>query len=320
MRRRDTHLPTGRNPRSLRLAHELRSAHPDDPGYIDAVLAMFHSEPFFYTLTPPRLAADPVDGFLFDTKRGFCGHYASAFATLMRAAGIPARVVTGYQGGTYNRFADYWILRQSDAHAWDEVWMEGRGWVRIDPTAAIAPERVEHGLTDIVAADAPQFSRWQQRTPWLGDMWLRLDALRVLWRERILRFDQSSQERLLELLHIPEPDGQKVALVLAACLILGMTWQVRRELQISPRDPLQRAYERLCRRLGRAGCERTPSEGPEAYAARVSHLRPDLAAPVTALCREYSTLRYGAGAGAAAASRFSAAVRRFRPRGSRGSS
>ncbi|HLZ98370.1 MAG TPA: DUF3488 and transglutaminase-like domain-containing protein [Steroidobacteraceae bacterium] len=349
MRSRDTRLPAGRNPRSLRLAQTLRSAHPDDPGYIDAVLAMFHSEPFFYTLTPPRLAADPVDGFLFDTRRGFCGHYASAFATLMRAAGIPARVVTGYQGGTYNRFADYWIVRQSDAHAWDEVWMEGRGWVRIDPTAAIAPERVEHGLTDLVTADnAAQFSRWQQRTPWLGDVWLRLDALRLLWRERILSFDQGSQERLLALLHIPEPDGQKVALVLAACLILGMmwlTWQVRRELKVAPRDPLQRAYARLCRRLRSVGCERMPSEGPEAYAARVSRLRPDLGAQVAALCGEYSSLRYGAGAaappetgtaggaarmktapeaaaGAAAAGtmRFAAAVRRFRPRGSRASS
>jgi hypothetical protein len=151
--------------------------------------------------------------------------------------------------------------------------------------------------------------------------------LRLLWRERILRFDQSSQERLLELLHIPEPDGEKVALVLAACLILGLTWltwQVRRELQISPRDPLRRAYERLCRRLASAGCERMPWEGPEAYAARVSQLRPDLGPPVTALCREYSTLRYGAGTAAGArapdANRFSAAVRRFRPRGSHGSS
>ena len=101
---------------------------------------MFTQQPFYYTLTPPKLADDSVDGFLFDTKRGFCGHYASAFATLMRAAGIPARVVTGYQGGTFNRFADYWIVRQSDAHAWDEVWIEGRGWMRIDPTSAIAPE------------------------------------------------------------------------------------------------------------------------------------------------------------------------------------
>jgi transglutaminase-like putative cysteine protease len=325
MRRRDTHVHAGRNPRSLRLAQQLRSAHPDDVGYIEAVLEKFHSEAFFYTLTPPRLAADPVDEFLFDTRRGFCGHYASAFAMLMRAAGIPARVVTGYQGGTYNRFADYWIVRQSDAHAWDEVWIEGRGWVRFDPTTAIAPERVENGLNDMVTAGAPQLSRWQRRTPWLADLRLRLDALRLLWRERILRFDESSQERLLELLHIPDPDGQKVALVLAGCLILGLTWltwQVRRELRFTPRDPLQRAYERLCRRLGSVRCERMPSEGPEAFAARVSQLRPDLAAPVTALCREYSTLRYGAGAGAAAAdtSRFSAAVRRFRPRGSRGSS
>ncbi|MEA3106323.1 MAG: protein-glutamine gamma-glutamyltransferase [Gammaproteobacteria bacterium] len=327
MRRRDTHVHAGRNPRSLRLAQELRSAHPDDVDLIGAVLAMFHSEAFFYTLTPPRLAADPVDEFLFDTKRGFCGHYASAFAMLMRAAGIPARVVTGYQGGTYNRFADYWIVRQSDAHAWDEVWIEGRGWVRVDPTTAIAPERVEHGLNDMVTEGAPQFSRWQQRTPWLADLRLRLDALRLLWRERILRFDESSQERLLELLHIPDPDGQKVALVLAGCLILGLTWltwQVRRELKFTPRDPLQRAYERLCRRLGSVRCERMPAEGPEAYAARVSLLRPDLAAPVTALCREYSTLRYGAGTGAGVAAadtnRFSAAVRRFRPRGSRGSS
>jgi transglutaminase-like putative cysteine protease len=327
MRRRDTHVHAGRNPRSLRLAQELRSAHPDDVDLIGAVLAMFHSEAFFYTLTPPRLAADPVDEFLFDTKRGFCGHYASAFAMLMRAAGIPARVVTGYQGGTYNRFADYWIVRQSDAHAWDEVWIEGRGWVRVDPTTAIAPERVEHGLNDMVTEGAPQLSRWQQRTPWLADLRLRLDALRLLWRERILRFDESSQERLLELLHIPDPDGQKVALVLAGCLILGLTWltwQVRRELKFTPRDPLQRAYERLCRRLGSVRCERMPAEGPEAYAARVSLLRPDLAAPVTALCREYSTLRYGAGTGAGVAAadtnRFSAAVRRFRPRGSRGSS
>jgi transglutaminase-like putative cysteine protease len=328
MRGRDTHLPAGSNPRSLRLAQQLHGAHPDDADYIDAVLAMFHSEPFFYTLTPPRLGSDPVDGFLFDTRRGFCGHYASAFAVLMRAARIPARVVTGYQGGTYNRFADYWILRQSDAHAWDEVWIEGHGWTRVDPTSAVAPERVEHGLNDIVTADAPQFSRWQQRTPWFADVRLRLDALRLLWRERILRFDQSSQERLLELLHIPEPDGQKLALVLAACLITGMTWltwQVRRELTISPRDPLQRAYERLCRRLGSVGCPRMPAEGPEAYAARVSQLRPDLAAQVMALCREYSALRYGAAAGtpagaAADTNRFSSAVRRFRPQGFRGSS
>ena len=142
-----------RNPRTRALAQELRGAHPDDMEFVQAVLAMFTQQPFFYTLTPPKLSDDSVDEFLFDTKRGFCGHYASAFAALARAAGIPARVVTGYQGGTLNPFGDYWILRQSDAHAWNEVWIEGRGWVRIDPTAAIAPGRVERGLADVATAD-----------------------------------------------------------------------------------------------------------------------------------------------------------------------
>ena len=317
VRSRDTRLPENRNPRALALAHELRAAHRDDTDYVQAVLAMFRTQEFFYTLKPPRLTADSVDGFLFDTKRGFCGHYASAFATLMRAAGIPARVVTGYQGGTFNRFADYWILRQSDAHAWDEVWIEGHGWVRVDPTAAIAPERVEHGLTDLITAGAPLTSRWQQRTPWLADTQLRIDALRQLWRERILRFNQDSQEQLLGWLHIPEPDGEKLVLVLAACLALVMawlTWQVRRELVERPRDPVTRAYERLCRRLAAVGLARLPAEGAEAFAARVSHVRPDLGASVTALCRDYSTLRYSTGFAAPAAKAFAAAARRFRPR------
>ncbi len=316
MRRRDLRLPPGRNPRALRLAQDLRGKHPDDLDYIHAVLDLFHTQAFYYTLTPPRLAEDSVDGFLFDTKRGFCGHYASAFATLMRAAGLPARVVTGYQGGTYNRFADYWILRQSDAHAWDEVWIEGQGWLRVDPTGSIAAERVEHGLNDIVSAGAPLTSRWQQRTPWFTDLRLRLDALRLLWRQRILGFDQSSQEKLLGLLHIPDPDGQKLALLLGVCLISGMswlTWQVSRELHPRSRDPVSRAYDTLCRRLATAGLRRLPHEGPEAFAARVAGLRPDLGPAVASLCRRYSQLRYAAAQPPTAAAAFIAGVRAFRP-------
>ena len=326
MRRRDTRLPPGRNPRSLRLAQELRAAHPDDMDYVHAVLDMFRDQPFFYTLTPPRLAEDTVDGFLFDTKRGFCGHYASAFAALMRAAGIPARVVTGYQGGTYNRFADYWIVRQSDAHAWDEIWLEGHGWLRIDPTSMVAPERVEHGLNDLAVAGQALTSRWQQRTPsWLRDTRLRLDALRLLWRQRILTFDQNSQMQLLGWLHIPEPNGQKLAFVLAGCLISGMlwlTWQVRRDLILRPRDPVARAYDTLCKRLATGGIPRSPHEGAEAFAARVAAQRPDLGSTVITLCRRYSDLRYAPSAtpDARSAAAFSAGVRAFRPRGSRASS
>jgi protein-glutamine gamma-glutamyltransferase len=358
MRRRDTRLPPGRNPRSLRLAAELRTAWPAEMDYVRAVLNMFRQQPFYYTLTPPRLSEDSVDGFLFDSKRGFCGHYASAFAILMRAAGIPARVVTGYQGGTFNRFADYWILRQSDAHAWDEIWIDGSGWLRVDPTSMIDPERVEHGLNDVVTPGSALSSRWQQRTPWLTDTRLRLDALRLLWRERILTFNQSSQEKLLGLMHIPAPDGQKLAIVLAVCLISGMswlTWQVRRELDERPRDPIVRAYDTLCRRMAAAGMPRRPAEGAEAFAARIAMQRPDLAAALTTLCRQYSELRYAvdpsqhaaaprgpdqsrdlatprtpatsqdlatprAQGRSRAAAAFIAAVRAFRPRGSRESS
>ncbi len=322
MRRRDTQRPRA-NPRTIRLAAQLRAAHPDDLDYVHAVLDMFRQQPFYYTLTPPRLAADSVDAFLFDTRRGFCGHYASAFATLMRAAGIPARVVTGYQGGTYNRFADYWIIRQSDAHAWNEIWIDGNGWLRIDPTSMIAPERVDRGLNDIVRAGAPSVSRWQQRTPWLTDTRLKLDALRLLWRQRILTFNEESQEKLLGMMHIPQPDGQKLAIVLGLCLILGMgwlTWTVRRELDPRPRDPVSRAYERLCRRLAAVGIPRLPHEGAEGFAARVADRRPDLGDTVAGLCRRYSDLRYAANPPHSAAALFVAGVRAFKPRGSRASS
>jgi len=316
-RRRDTRLPPNSNPRTVRLAQTLRGEHPDEMDYVRAVLGMFTQQAFYYTLTPPKLAGDSVDEFLFDTKRGFCGHYASAFATLMRAAGIPARVVTGYHGGTFNRFADYWILRQSDAHAWTEVWIEGRGWLRVDPTSAIAPGRVERGLNDAVSADEPLGSRWQRRTPWLADTRLRLDALRQLWRERILMFDQDSQQKVLEWLNIPEPDGQKLVMVLTAALtaVLGwLTWAVRREIDPARKEPLLRAYARLCAKLAAVGMPRLMHEGAEDYAARVAQRRPDLGPAVTALCRHYCMLRYAAAPTRITLGQFDAAVRAFSPK------
>jgi protein-glutamine gamma-glutamyltransferase len=315
-RRRDTKLPSNRNPRTVQLAQSLRGVHPDDMDYVRAVLELFTQQPFYYTLTPPKLADNSVDAFLFDTKRGFCGHYASAFATLMRAAGIPARVVTGYQGGTFNRFADYWILRQSDAHAWTEIWIEGRGWLRIDPTSAIAPSRVERGLADAASADGPLVSRWQRRTPWLADTRLRLDALRQLWRERILLFDQDSQQKVLEWLNIPEPDGQKLVMVLTAALTLvfaWLTWAVRREINPARKEPLIRAYSRLCAKLAAVGMPRLAHEGAEDYAARVAQGRPDLGPAVIRLCRHYSVLRYAAASARVTVSQFDDAVRAFRP-------
>jgi transglutaminase-like putative cysteine protease len=316
-RSRDLRLPGERNPRTKALAQELRSTHPGDMDYVQAVLAMFTQQPFFYTLTPPKLSDDSVDEFLFNTKRGFCGHYASAFAALARAAGIPARVVTGYQGGTLNPYGDYWILRQSDAHAWTEVWIEGRGWVRIDPTAAIAPQRVERGLADVASADESLASPWQRRSLWFSGWRLRFDAVKEIWRERILDFDQDSQRRLLEFLKIPEPDGQKLVMVLAAAMslvLVWLTWQVRRELAPRSKDETARAYARLCAKLAAAGIARMPHEGAEAFAQRVARRRPDLAESVGNLCRHYSFLRYSAPTMNVTAGQFQAAVRAFRAR------
>lgn len=318
LRARDTRIPPNQNPRTLRLAQSMRQEYPDDAQYVSAVLAMFTRQAFYYTLTPPRLADNSVDAFLFDSKRGFCEHYASAFAVLMRAAGIPARVVTGYQGGSFNRFADYWIVRQSDAHAWDEIWIDGRGWLRVDPTSAIAAERVEQDVSDALNAEQGSPSGWQRRIPWFADARLRLDALRQLWRQRILFFDQQSQQDLLGWLNIGEPDWQKLVLLLAGALTLvlcWLTWTVRREIDHAPRDALGRAYSRLCAKLAAAGLPRRPHEGAEDYAARIARQRPDLGPQVAALCRRYSTLRYAAAPAAnITVNEFHAAVRAFRPR------
>ena len=159
-----------RNPRSHALAREMRAAAASDSDYLRNILTMFREQPFFYTLQPPPLGDQSVDDFLFaHPQSGFCEHYASAFAVLARAAGLPARVVTGYQGGERNPVADYWIVRQSDAHAWTEVWLDGH-WQRYDPTAAVAPERIGCGLEpparvgprDLpLLGNSPWFGRWR---------------------------------------------------------------------------------------------------------------------------------------------------------------
>lgn len=316
-RGRDLALPDDRNPRTRKLALQLRAQYPDDADLIDAVLNKFRHEQYFYTLNPPQLGNDSVDEFLFDSKRGFCGHYASAFAMLMRAARIPTRVVTGYQGGNYNRFADYWLIRQRDAHAWDEVWIENHGWRRIDPTAAVAPERIERGAIDALTAGAPLINRWDSHTLWFRDLRMRVDALRQLWRTRVLQYNQGSQEHMLSLLHVPAPSMRKLILILAGGLslcFLWLTWQVRHELAPSTADPLARAFARLCRKMARAGIPRASNEGAENYAARIALLRPDLALTIATLCRHYSALRYEALPSATDVAVFRDAVRRFKPR------
>jgi protein-glutamine gamma-glutamyltransferase len=296
LRRHDTRLPPGRNQRSIDLARQIRSAVASDVEFIQAVIAHFRGGGFEYTLSPPTLGRDSVDDFLFDTKRGFCGHYASAFVTMMRAVGLPARVVTGYQGGEWNPIREYFVVRQSDAHAWAEVWLAGRGWTRIDPTAVVAPERLRRGVYDLMpdAFSAP--ARALREIAWLHDARQRWDAINDWWNERVVRFDLGSQLGLLKSIGFDDPDWRELGWLFAAGLVgwlLFVAWHVGRALRATPMDRLARAYTKLCAKLARAGAPRAPHEGPLAYAEVVAVRRPDIAATASALLRKYAELRFG---------------------------
>ena len=323
-RRVDTRLPPNRNLRSVALAKEMRGRASSDPQYIAAVLDLFRQGGFEYTLTPPLLNLDSVDDFLFNTKRGFCGHYASAFVTLMRAAGIPARVVTGYQGGEWNPIRQYYLVRQSDAHAWAEVWIDGRGWTRIDPTAVVAPERLRRGLLDLLPDSASATERMLRQASWLTQIRQSWDAANDWWNERVVHFNLGTQLDLLRWLGFDAPDWRILGYLLASGLIgwlIVIAWQVSRSSRHAPADRLARAYEKLCEKLARAGAPREPHQGPLAYAAAIATRRPDLAVGangllVHALFGTYTGLRFGNDiedqARPAAIDAFERAVSRFR--------
>jgi transglutaminase-like putative cysteine protease len=317
-RRVDTRLPASRNPRSLSLAKEMRAAVATDQEYIAAVLDMFQRGGFEYTLTPPLLNMDSVDDFIFNTRLGFCGHYASAFVTLMRGAGVPSRVVTGYQGGEWNPIREYFLIRQSDAHAWAEVWLDGRGWTRVDPTAVVAPERLRRGLFDLLPDSASTPERMMRSVPWIADLRQRWDAANDWWNERVVKFDLGTQIDLLKWLGFDSPDWRLLGYLLAAGLIgwlLIIAWHVGRSGRGTRADRLARAYQKLCAKLARAGAPRQPHEGPLAYATTVSARRPDLAATARALLVDYAGLRFGNGVDEqtrpAAIGNFERAVSRF---------
>ncbi len=303
VRHYETRLPAGRNPRSVDLARRMRANVSSDADFVRTVLLLFRRGGFEYTLAPPKLDLDSVDDFLFNTRRGFCGHYASAFVTMMRAAGVPARVVTGYQGGEWNPVGEYFVVRQSDAHAWAEVWIDGQGWTRIDPTAVVAPERLRRGLYDLLPQALSGARRFMRGMPWLVDARQHWDALNDWWNERVVRFNFSTQIDLLKSLGIDAPGWRQLGWLFAAALIgwlLIVAWLVGRTLRAAPMDRLARAYTRLCAKLARAGAPRAPHEGPLAYADAVAARRPDVAAPARTLLQRYADLRYGGESGSSA--------------------
>ncbi len=313
-------LPPGKHPRARALARGWREELPDDDAIVDRALEYFRRQPFVYTLTPPLLNNDPVDEFLFETRSGFCESYASSFTVLMRAAGIPTRIVTGYQGGELNPLGDYLIVRQRDAHAWAEVWLPDRGWVRVDPTGAVAPNRISLGIDAAIPPTMGPASLGLD-LPSKGPLWetwrrwrYGIDAIKAGWNEWVLGYGSLRQQELLTLLGIDAGNLRALSLGMLAVVggMLGILalWLARRRQ--GPIDPISRIYRRFCAKLARAGVTRRASEGPLDFAARVVSAQPRLREPVERITGMYVALRYAGDS--LPTGELKRAVRAFRPR------
>ncbi len=292
-------LPGGFNPETLALAAQWREEAPSTEELIQRLLG-WYNQAFTYTLRPPALGEHTVDEFLFQTRRGFCEHFANSFVFFMRAAGIPARVVAGYQGGERHPTDNYLTVRQYDAHAWAEVWLAGRGWVEFDPTAAVAPQRIEQSFSELFSAEE-EFLEDQlfalaryRHIGWINGLRLRLDALDYAWATHVLGYENIQNHVLTDLLGEVNPLRVGLFLLIGAAVALAplglmYVWSLRGRR----RDELDELFALFCRKLARQGLPRQVGEGPRTYAARVSRERPHWAQAATRVVRYFEAQRYG---------------------------
>ncbi len=321
-RYQETHLPAGFNPRARQVAENWYRDAGSPQAYMQRVLRYFTEQPFYYTLQPPALGKHSVDEFLFESKKGFCEHYASTFTFLMRAVGIPTRVVIGYQGGEENPFNRSIIVRQFDAHAWTEVWLKGRGWVRVDPTAAVAPERIEQGL-EAALSDSDEFLSDNLLSPfkyrnlqWLSWARLRLDAVNYAWYKWVVNFDTDRQMQVLKrLLGDITPARLVIAVMLVMCSVLGLValslLRHRVSVEVTPET---RLYWQFCKRLEKVGVYPANGEAPGDFARRVTTQYPHLAPQVNAISNQYQAIVYAGNSHPHAVKQLKRAVSKFRPK------
>ncbi|MYN07389.1 transglutaminase TgpA family protein ['Massilia aquatica' Lu et al. 2020] len=296
-------LPVGYNPRTLALAATLRQ--PGGPAdSAQAVLRMFRTQQFSYTLEPPLLGRNAVDDFLFGSKAGFCEHYAGAFVVLMRAMGVPARVVTGYQGGELNPVDGYLTVRQSDAHAWAEIWAEGQGWLRVDPTSAVAPERINQGLGRALPQQAPfgltgldgLMNFANDSNSWLAKLRFRALAVNNAWNQWVLDYNPDRQSSFLAELSGAFGNWRSGAALAASALLALAMLQLRKRRALVPPDPVDAVYAAFCRIMARRGMARAPHEGPHSYARRLQAMagQEDKKEAMLAFLELYGALKYAA--------------------------
>ncbi len=265
-------LPPGSNPRTQAWGQALRQAHgQDSAAIVQAALAQLRNGDYRYTLAPGVFPRESADAFWFDIQQGFCEHIASAFVVLMRAADVPARIVTGYQGGERNSVDGLWTVRQSDAHAWAEVWLPGQGWQRIDPTAAVAPARIEllQRLAPAPGLLGQAVGQWVGRATWL-QLRANWEALNHRWNSWVLNYNSRTQNDVFDWLALGRHSALRIALALAAlAALLLAAWMAWHWQQQRKRDPWLRLYAQACQRLGRYGIVAGPHPSPRALARAV---------------------------------------------------
>lgn len=290
-------LPKGFNPRTRELAQQWLAQTRDPAELVAKAMALFNREAFHYTLDPPLLGRDSVDDFLFRTRSGFCEHYSNALVFLMRALGVPARVVTGYQGGELNPVDDYWVVRQADAHAWAEVWLPGKGWRRVDPVTAVAPERIDRGARAL--REYADVDNAAERKYWFKALRLNVDAWTNAWNQWVLSYDSNRQQNLVSRFGFSFSDWREMAGLLAGVLtaLIGVAALVTLRPK-TIRDPVDRWYREFCERLAAVGLVRAPHETADRFLERIA---PGLDASQVRSARkivgQYNALRYGSEAG-----------------------
>ena len=289
-RQRALRLPPGRNPRSLALAKQWRAESASPEAYAERVLDWIRAD-FKYSISAPPLGRDSADDFLFNTREGFCQHFSSSFVVLMRAAGVPARVVTGYAGGYKNRYDGYWSLYVRDAHAWAEIWVDGRGWLRVDPTAAVAPENILDTLTSVQGGDGLLAA-----SGGLSGIFDFSDSLKRSWNEFVLGFNAARQQSLLRPVGINSAERWQLLLTLAigAGIALAITLAVLLRQHAGTRDPVERAWRNFTSRIARGGHGKRDDEPAQSYGERLAAALPGQAETLLSLSRRYAAWRYAA--------------------------
>jgi transglutaminase-like putative cysteine protease len=302
-RREALELPTSISPAVRQLAQSWTAQNSNPRGIVNSALQFFRTEKFTYSLTPGEFRKDDLEQFLFHRRVGFCGHYATSFATLMRLAGVPARVVVGYLGGEYNELGHFFLVRQADAHAWCEVWLPGNGWTRVDPTTAVAPGRASLDLTSFLEGsgafgqmDTRQsaFLTRLARSALFTDIRLAWQTLNYQWDTRLLAFDADVQEVFLDSIGLAKRGPFvliiEILIVAIALLLIYFSWMQLRSR--SPADRVKALYERFCRKAARLGVRRDPWEGPSDFSSRAALLLPGESDRIQQISNTYIALRY----------------------------